>query len=320
MPRVYEVARELGMSSRELMDLLQRLGHPVATHSSNVDESVLADLRSNELHSSTPSIAAEPAERAEQTQEAVQTSPGAVDERPEVAEPSEAEPSEEEAEARRGRRRSRLRSVARHVAELPLLIGFAFLVAVLVKTFLIQAFFIPSGSMQPTLQVRDRVLVEKLGYRVSDPGRGHVIVFEREGFGLPRDLGVADQIRIFVRELLGLPTGAREDFIKRVVAVGGDSIRYAGTPRVLEINGEPVDEPYLARVDRNSPALNRRTCDRLEMQRTEDGCRVPAGTVFVMGDNRGNSEDSRSFGPIGKSEIVGRAVVLIWPPANFGTL
>jgi signal peptidase I len=207
------------------------------------------------------------------------------------------------------------------VTEIPILILLAFGIAILIKTFLVQAFFIPSGSMLPTLHVGDRVLVEKVGYAFGGPKRNHVVVFEKSVFGSSKDLPWTDDARNFFRELLGLPTGDTEDYIKRVVAVGGDEIVYDGRPRVLTINGQEVDQPFLKDgVDRSSSTLTTSDCKRLEMDKSGKGCRVPAGTVFVMGDNRSNSEDSRVLGPIDEDKIVGRAFLIIWPASDFGTL
>jgi signal peptidase I len=215
------------------------------------------------------------------------------------------------------------RSTLAKVTELPILILLAFFIAVLIKTFLVQAFYIPSGSMFPTLKVGDRVLVQKVQYALGDPGRGDVVVFERDVFG-PKDeerLSTLDKARNFFRDLLGLPTGQFEDYIKRVVAVGGDVISYEGSPRKLTINGEVVDEPYINRgIDRASPTLTGSDCKRLDMDQVDDSCRVPAGAVFVMGDNRGNSEDSRIIGPVDENKIVGRAFLIIWPPSDFSTI
>ena len=215
------------------------------------------------------------------------------------------------------------RSTLAKATELPILILLAFFIAVLIKTFLVQAFYIPSGSMFPTLKVGDRVLVQKVQYALGDPGRGDVVVFERDVFG-PKDeerLSTLDKARNFFRDLLGLPTGQFEDYIKRVVAVGGDVISYEGSPRKLTVNGEVVDEPYINRgIDRASPTLTGSDCKRLDMDQVEDSCRVPAGAVFVMGDNRGNSEDSRIIGPVDEDKIVGRAFLIIWPPSDFSTI
>jgi signal peptidase I len=206
--------------------------------------------------------------------------------------------------------------------ELPILILFAFVIAVLIKTFLLQAFFIPSGSMVPTLRVGDRVLVQKVTYMWDEPSQGDVVVFARSVFGQkPPDVPWYDDARNYMRELLGLPTGTEEDYIKRIVAVAGDSVRYEGKPRTLYVNGEKVEEPYIkSGVDRSSGPLTANDCERLEMEVADGGCRVPAGRVFVMGDNRSNSADSRDIGPVEEDKIIGHAFVVIWPPEDFGGL
>jgi len=217
--------------------------------------------------------------------------------------------------------KSRTRSVFRQIAELPLLVLVAFVIAIVIKTFLVQAFFIPSGSMIPTLRIGDRVLVEKISYRLHDPRRGDIIVFARDVLAPQPDVPWYQDARNFLRELVGLPIGDEEDFIKRVVAISGDTVRYEGNPRRLYVNGEQVDQAYINRgVDRSSPVLTEKDCQRLDMERSGRGCLVPAGRVFVMGDNRGNSQDSRFLGPIADKKIIGRGFVVIWPVANFGSL
>lgn len=219
-----------------------------------------------------------------------------------------------------GKRPSAARTWIRRATEVPILILLAFGIAILIKTFLVQAFYIPSGSMIPTLEVGDRVLVEKIGYRIGSPERGQVVVFERSLLddGIEHDRGLVDTARTNLRELLGLPTGHQEDYIKRIVAAGGDRIRYANSPRRLVVNGEVVREDYLrGGRDGGSPALTGQDCARLDMQRSGNSCRVPAGMVFVMGDNRSNSEDSRALGPIGEDKVVGRAFTVIWPFGHF---
>jgi len=218
---------------------------------------------------------------------------------------------------------ARRRGLMKKLAEIPMLILLAFGIAIIIKTFLVQAFYIPSGSMIPTLHNGDRVLVEKVGYRFGGPSRGDVVVFEKSvfGSGSATDLPWHQDATNFFRELLGLPTGTEEDYIKRVVAVGGDTISYSGNPRKLTVNGQNVPQPYINRgKDTSSPTLTSSDCKRLRMQKAAGGCRVPAGTVFVMGDNRGNSEDSRILGPVAEDKIVGRAFVIIWPPDDFGRL
>jgi signal peptidase I len=217
------------------------------------------------------------------------------------------------------RRRGR---AASQLAELPVLVLLAFAIAVVIKTFLVQAFFIPSGSMFPTLHVGDRVLVEKLSYRFDEPQVKDVVVFAKSVFGGKEpDLPWYMDARNFLRELLGLPTGREQDYIKRVVGVGGDVLRYSGTPRQLSVDGVTVEEPYIkGGRDRFSPSLTSADCDRLGMDSAEGGCVVPTGKVFVMGDNRGNSEDSRAIGPVDEEKIVGHAFVIIWPPGDFAGL
>lgn len=214
-------------------------------------------------------------------------------------------------------------SLAKRIGEIPLLVGLAFLIAVLIKTFLVQAFYIPSGSMIPTLRVGDRVLVEKVGYLFGAPSRGDVVVFEKSVFGRRStpDLPWHADVRVFFKEMLGLPTGLEEDYIKRVVAIGGDTIGYRGSPRRLFVNGDVVDQGYVNRGrDPGSPTITGDDCQRLKMERAGNACRVPAGKIFVMGDNRSNSEDSRVLGPVDEDKIVGRAFVIIWPPGDFGGL
>ncbi len=217
--------------------------------------------------------------------------------------------------------RDRVRTLTRHLTELPMLILAAFVIAVVIKTFLVQAFFIPSESMLPALHPGDRVLVEKISYRLHEPSRGDMVVFEKSVFGVASDVPWYRDATNFVRELLGLPTGEEEDYIKRIVAVGGDTIRYSGSPRRLIINGAAVPQPFIrGGRDRFSSSLTTQDCQRLQMRPHEGGCLVPAGRVFVMGDNRGDSEDSRILGPIDEDRIVGRAFVIIWPPGDLGTL
>lgn len=218
-------------------------------------------------------------------------------------------------------KRSGGKSWLQHLGELPMLVLVAFVIAVVIKTFLVQAFFIPSESMLPTLHPGDRVLVEKLSYRLHDPRRGDVVVFEKSVFGAPEDVPWYRDGANFLRELLGLPTGGEEDYIKRIVAVGGDTLRYEGSPRRLIVNGDRVPQGFIrGGRDRYSSSITETDCERLRMDPEDGGCVVPAGRVFVMGDNRGDSEDSRILGPIDEDRIVGRAFVLIWPPGSMGLL
>jgi signal peptidase I len=176
------------------------------------------------------------------------------------------------------------RSLGRTVVEWVAVILGGIVIALVVEAFLVQAFWIPSVSMSPTLEVGDRVLVNKLAYKVHDVHRGDVVVFSR-----PKGTeGPDDNIK---------------DLIKRVVAVGGDTIE-ARDGRVY-VNDELIDEPYLP-VGTRTDDLNRQS--------------VPKGKVFVMGDNRTDSQDSRIFGPIDEDTIVGRAFVKVLPLTDLGWL
>ncbi len=162
--------------------------------------------------------------------------------------------------------------------------------------------------MVPTLKVGDRVLVEKVSFRFGDPGRGDLVVFEKK---LPGFTGTdeADDESVFgdivnaFRELFGFPTGTSQDFIKRVVGVEGETV--SGRDGEVLVDGEPIEEPWLPEGLETAPFLP---------------IKVGEDEVFVIGDNRSDSEDSRSFGPIPEANVVGRAFLLVWPPADFGGL
>lgn len=174
----------------------------------------------------------------------------------------------------------------RSVAEWVLVVVGAVLAALLVKTFLFQAFRIPSESMVPTLLVGDRVLVNKVSYKLHEVHRGDVVVFTRP-------------------EKLEDPSGTEpEDLIKRVVAVGGDTV--VARDGVLYVNNQPMTEPY---VQKGAGTFH-----------LDEAVTVPEGQVFVMGDNRENSQDSRYFGPISTDTIIGRAFVRMFPFNRFGSL
>jgi signal peptidase I len=176
---------------------------------------------------------------------------------------------------------------------------------VVFKTFLVAAFYIPSGSMESTLNISDRVLVEKVSYRFGDVKRGDVVVFVHDEPGL-EPAAPSNPVTGFFSGLgqaIGVVPPSDRDFIKRVVGIPGDQITCQGGQLVR--NGQRVSEPYL------DPGT------------TTDGCRrtrVGPGELFVMGDNRTNSQDSRSFGVVQESDVVGRAFVRIWPLNHVGWL
>jgi signal peptidase I len=182
--------------------------------------------------------------------------------------------------------------------ELPGLVIIAFTLALLIKTFLIQAFYIPSESMVPTLLIGDRVLVNKLVYDFGEPQHGDVIVFENPSLQDP-DKNVLESVWDWLVEGLGFSTDPTKDFIKRVVGLPGDTVEMKNGK--VYVNGERITETYIS---------NRGAQDFAPTQ-------VEPGHVFVMGDNRPNSQDSRSaLGQIPMDKIVGKAFVLLWPPSR----
>ena len=190
------------------------------------------------------------------------------------------------------------------VRETVVLVALAVLLAVVFKTFLVAAFYIPSGSMEPTLNISDRVLVEKVSYRFGDIKRGDVVVFVHDEPGL-EPAAPSNPVTGFFSGLgqaIGVVPPSDRDFIKRVIGLPGDTIDCNG--KVLR-NGEPLTEPYL-------PAgVTTTGCEKVK---------VKPGELYVMGDNRTNSQDSRAFGVIRESDVVGRAFVRIWPFTHTGWL
>jgi len=194
----------------------------------------------------------------------------------------------------------------RFLGSTPFLIFVALAVAILVKTFVIQAFYIPSESMVPTLEVGDRVFVSKFMFDGGDIARGDVIVFENPNAAeLPDRSGISSALH-WLGEGIGLAQPENEDFIKRVIALPGETIEIRHD--VVSINGKPLDEPYLTQAARDS------TGDY--PQHT-----VPNDALFVMGDNRANSADSRyGLGFVPLEKVIGKAFVVIWPPSQMGGL
>ena len=176
--------------------------------------------------------------------------------------------------------------------ELPILLGVAILVAVLVRAFLLQTFYIPSPSMEHTLDIYDRVLVNKLVYDFRSPDRGEIVVFR-----------APEQWR-------SGPDG--EDFIKRVIGVGGDRVECCDDQKRLRVNGHPLDEPYLFTEGGISDPAADEPFD----------ITVPAGRLWMMGDHRSASGDSLEHweqtddimvATVPESAVVGRAFVVFWP-------
>lgn len=171
-------------------------------------------------------------------------------------------------------------SIGRWLLELVLLVGLAFLLATGIKTYVIQPFVIPTGSMIPTLEIGDYVIANKFIYRFEEPARNDIVVFLS-------------------------PESNSTDYIKRVIAVGGQEVDLRDG--IVYVDGVALDEPYIAGAT-SAPGP-------ISMPVT-----VPDGYVWLMGDNRENSQDSRWFGAQPVSRIVGRAFFIYWPISDFGSL
>ncbi|MEU6442769.1 signal peptidase I [Streptomyces sp. NPDC047046] len=221
-------------------------------------------------------------------------------------------------------RRARARRVARRrrratLREIPLLLGAALLIALVLKTFFVQAFVIPSGSMEETLRIGDRVAVDKLTpWFGADVHRGDVVVFRdpggwlgEEGQGQDTSSGPVRQLKKGLAFIGLLPSADEKDLIKRVVGVGGDTVACCDARGRVTVNGQAVEEPYVRAGNRPSEV--------------EFRVHVPAGRLFVLGDHRANSGDSRFHpdagydGTVSEDAVVGRAVAVVWPLGHWST-
>ena len=197
--------------------------------------------------------------------------------------------------------------------ELPILVILALIVSILIKSFLVQFFYIPSGSMENTLQVQDRVAVNRVPFIGNDISRGDVIVFRDPAGWLPEASSYNEnRITSAIREglvIVGvIPNPAKQYLVKRVIGVAGDNV--VAKDQVLTINGKPTNEPYI--FAGNTPSD------------TDFNVTVPEGKVWVMGDHRGASGDSRvhqddvNNGMVPVEKITGRVVATIWPLSRIG--
>ncbi len=203
--------------------------------------------------------------------------------------------------------------------ELPLLLLVAFSLALIIKTFVVQAFFIPSESMENTLLVDDRVLVNKVVYVFREPRRGEVVVFRgsdgwvSERPHVPQDTGVVAGAAGWVAGLVGLGGPDEKDFVKRVIGVAGDTVQCCDAEGRVEVNGKALNEPQLY----NNNPIETRAFGPIQ---------VPAGRLFVMGDHRGYSQDSRYYirdqwrGTIPVDEVIGQAFLTVWPVGHWRSL
>lgn len=203
-----------------------------------------------------------------------------------LAAPGQAEGGEGQPNGRKGK------STARVIAEWVAVLAGALVLALVLRSVLFQAYYIRFTSMEPTLGNGDRVLVNKLGYDIGDVDRGDLVVFER-----PR----------------GVSGRQEDDLIKRVIALPGEVIAFVEGD--VYIDGRRLHEPYLESSGITNGKMPSGCADIVD-----DGCRIGPGEVFVMGDNRPNSTDSRTFGPISEDLIVGHAFLRLWPMTDFGRL
>jgi signal peptidase I len=190
--------------------------------------------------------------------------------------------------------------------EFPILILSALVLAILIKTFLIQAFFIPSESMVPTLRRGDRILVCRICTRIAGVHRGEVVVFSDPHPGPGAQRSALDAVFHWLAEGIGVAQPENPDYVKRVIGLGGDVVELRSGK--LYVNGSPMAEPYLAKP-RDTRSFGPIT--------------VPGGMLFVLGDNRLHSGDSRfqppeGLGFVGQDKVIGRAFVRVWPPSRMG--
>jgi signal peptidase I len=192
------------------------------------------------------------------------------------------------------RKGKKAKSQTRNLLEWVAVIGGAVLIAVVVRTFLLQTFWIPSPSMSPTLVENDRVLVNKLAYRFHDVNRGDVIVFERPPTEEPSEI---------------------KDLIKRVIGLPGERVSIMDGK--VSIDGRPLEEPYTHGLQTVLDACPTTYVPGID---TKEGFKIPKDHLLVLGDNRVNSRDGRCFGAIDEDLVVGRAFFLMWPPGHAGGL
>ena len=238
--------------------------------------------------------------------------------------------------------RVRPRAQRSFLRELPFLVVVAFVLALLIKHFLVQAFYIPSGSMEQTLAIGDRVLVNKVPYTYRGPHRGEVVVFNGldnfdEGVTFAEPTNPVAKVLRSISSTIGLGAPSEKDYIKRVIGVAGDRVMCCdaqGRVVVTPKGGKPVslDEPYIFENDTTSmryfcqAVLEGAQASAQTCPVGATGVLVPEGRLWVMGDHRGNSSDSRyhlkkgDTGTVPEDKVVGRAFTVVYPFGRAGFL
>jgi signal peptidase I len=205
------------------------------------------------------------------------------------------------------------RGLTAFLKETAIVVALSLVIATVVRIFLVQAFLIPSGSMEDTLLVGDRVLVSKVSLVFGEIHRGDVVVFDDPDHWLSEQAqrattgGVIGAIKDVFQFVGVLPDDSEDHLIKRVIGVGGDMVACCDDAGRVTVNGVAIDETdYLYPGD--APSVN-------EFQQ-----KVPGGELFVMGDHRSNSSDSRIHGTFSEDFVVGRTFAVAWPISRWGSV
>jgi signal peptidase I len=237
--------------------------------------------------------------------------------------PGDDEGNESQERTSHRRDRERQKKKGSLLRELPVLLLVAFVLALVVKTFFVQAFFIPSGSMEQTLHgcpgcTGDRVLVNKVPYWFGEPEPGDVVVFKGPDTWTPEvtvtePSNWATGALLWLGRTVGVAPPSEDDFVKRVIATAGQTVECCDEQGRVLVDGKPLDEPY---IFENNPIE----------QRSFPKVTVPEGRLWVMGDHRSASADSREHmgdkysGTIGVDDVIGKAALIVWPISRFGVV